>query len=174
MPVDLVERYEQTLAVMIDDDGFPRPPLLALHHDETVTMATMAVPAEQIFQLASDRFIGDLTVKEVIFGVDRFTKPGQGTKYRDVLTVFHWAGEYGEDGGFRFGVVNYRPGSNKIIEPIDWNNAFWNDIMRRIVMSNHERMISRLESIRARRPDLVEQVEQVVKNAGDKARGFKL
>lgn len=143
---DIVQQYEAILQTWVDENGFPRPPLLAQHHDNTISMATLAIPQETIYRTVMEKFMTDLTVKELIFGVDRYAKPGQGTKYKDVFTVFWWQGERLEQYGFRFGVVNYRPPPHTIVEPIDWNNTFWNDIMWKIVSSDHERMKRRIEA----------------------------
>jgi hypothetical protein len=159
---ELIKMFEDYLPIKINEEGFPAPPLLAQHHDGGITMAVMAVPGEQIFQYACQKFVGDLTVKEVIFCVDQFTKPNQGTKYADALIVFWWVGEYTEDYGFRFGVVNYCPPPNTVIEPIDWNNEYWTAKMREIVHHDHRRVSQIIDRIRAKDPALVETVMQFV------------
>lgn len=142
---DLVQHYERSLPIWIHEDGFSRPPLLALHHNGETTMASMMIPQGEIFRVVMAKFMTDLTVKEVIFGVDRYTQPGQGTKYRDVLTVFWWQGErLNEDFGWKFGVVNYRPPPRTRIEPIDWDNEFWNDVMLNIVQDYYHHVVRRI------------------------------
>jgi hypothetical protein len=167
---DLVKQFETGLHLWLREDGFPRPPLLAKHHDNMITMALMALPAPSIFQAAMRKFMTDLTVKEIIFGVDRYTKPGQGTKYADVLTIFWWQGGREGNHGFRFGVVNYRPPPHTIIEPIDWDNTFWNDIMAQIVADDLARIQQRVEAIRkAGGGDIVDAAVKLVCEAKEQA-----
>jgi hypothetical protein len=149
---DLIHQYEAMLPTFLDPDGFLRPPLLALHHNDTITMACMAIPQEMIFSTAMSQFLTDLTVKELVFGIDRYTQPGQGTKYNDVFTIFWWQGERTENMGFRFGVVNYRPLPHKIIEPIDWNNAFWNIMLKKNITDyyDRDRAKERIDAVRMR------------------------
>lgn len=90
---DLVQEYERSLPIWMHEDGFSGPPLLALHHNGDTSMATLMIPNGLIFRTVMTQVMTDLTIKEIIFGVDRYTKPGQGTKYKDVLTVFWWQGE---------------------------------------------------------------------------------
>lgn len=166
----LVERFENFLPIKIEKDGFPWPPLFALHHDDTVTLAVMTIPHEQIFSYAC-KMLSDLTIKELIFCVDQFTKPNQGTKYDDALIVFWWCGEYTENYGFRFGVVNYRPPPNTLIEPIDWNNVYWNEKMLEIVAQDYQRTERAIERIRKTNPDAVDRITQIVETIAKKQRG---
>lgn len=169
--VDLVKRFEEYLAITIGKDGFPNEPLFALHHDDTITMAVMAIPSEQIFKYAMQNFLTDLTIKELVFGIDQYTKPGQGTKYDDVLTVVSWVGERVGNFGFRIGVVNYRPPPNTVIEPIDWDNQYWNDVFGKIIEREHTRMMHAIDRIRKTDPDVVSKTELIVQVAAKRARG---
>jgi len=146
----LVEQYEQCLPIWLHADGFPASPLLVLHDDNSTSMGSMLIPQEAIFSTVMAKYMTDVTVKEIVFGVDRYTKPGQGTKYRDVLTVFSWHSErFNEIYGWRFGVVNYRPPPNAIIEPIDWNNPFWMRIMSNIVRHHYTIIMEKITEIEA-------------------------
>jgi hypothetical protein len=113
----------------------------------------------------------DLTVCEIIFGIDRYTRPEQGTKYADVLTVFWWNGEHTKNYGFRFGIVDYVPPPDTVIEPINWDNPFWNDIMLRIVGDTHHNMALKMERYRITNPEQVALVEKQVMAAAQRARG---
>ena len=141
---NLVAYYETLLPKFIDSEGFQYPPMLALKHNGELTMVLPMVGPEQIFDTANMALIANMEYKEVVFAVDRFTKPGQGTKYDDVLTVFWWYGPHEENYGFRFGVINYKKTEPVVIEPIDWNNVFWNDIMLKIVHEYCENTIKRV------------------------------
>lgn len=170
--MELVKIFEELLPTSIEENGFSHPPLVARHHDGTITIAIMAIPGSEILQTALDKFMCDLTVCEMIFGIDRYTQPDQGTKYADVLTVFWWAGERTENYGFRFGVVDYVPPPETVIEPIKWDNAFWNDIMLRIVYESHQKTMRTVERYRAANPEMAAQVEARVMTAAKSVRGF--
>lgn len=114
----------------------------------------------------------DLTIKELIFGVDRYTKPGQGTKFKDVVSVFWWQGErLNEHHGWRFGVVNYRPPPHTIIEPIDWHNTFWNGVCANIVEDYHRTMLRGIAELAAKPggKETVERLKQIVIEAREYA-----
>jgi hypothetical protein len=135
-PISLPKLYEELVKNHLTEEGIPHPWLIALHHDGTLTMAMLDIPNEQVFETVSMKFVADLTVKEVIFAIDCYTKPGQGTKYNDVLTVFWWRGEEtAEIMGWKFGVINYVPPPDLLVEPIDWDNEFWKGKMRAIVQA---------------------------------------
>jgi hypothetical protein len=169
---ELVRIFEELLPTIIDENGFSQPPLVARHHDGTISIASMALPGGEIFRTVLDRFMTDLTVSEMIFGIDRYTQPDQGTKYADVLTVFWWVGERTENFGFRFGVVDYVPPPEMIIEPINWDNAFWNDILFRIVSDSQQNIERQIERYRLMNPEQVAQVEAQVMAAAKSVRGF--
>jgi hypothetical protein len=58
--------------------------------------------------------------EEVIFGLDRFTKPDQGTEFDDVYTVLYWS----RFNPWCYGVIDYSPSQN-IKRPINWHNEHW-------------------------------------------------
>lgn len=67
--------------------------------------------------------------KELIFGIDRTTKHGQGTLFNDVYTCAHWqAGDDPFDGIWTIGIINYKPSTEyeeAEIHDYDWDNEFW-------------------------------------------------
>ena len=173
----LIQQYEKSLPVWIKADGFEWPPLLAQHHNGEIIMASMMIPGETIFEVVMKKFMVDLTIKEIIFGIDCYTMPRQGTKYEDVLSVYWWQGErVNEHYGWKFGVVNYRPPPRTRIEPIDWNNRFWNNVMLGVVEDYHRRMIQTIAD-KAAEPggeELIERLKQSVIEARERAqRGQK-
>ena len=175
---DLVQHYEKSLPIWIKKQGFPTQPMLALHHDGKMSMASLMIAQEDVFHAVITKFMIDLTIKELIFGIDRYTKPSQGTKYKDVLTVFWWQGERMNDHyGWEFGVVNYRPPPRTIIEPIDWHNAFWNHVCANIVEDHHRRMLRAIAEVAAKPggKEMIESCKQAVLEARERAqRGEKL
>ena len=69
-------------------------------------------------------------VVEMIFGVDRTTKPGQGTLYDDCLPFIYVNRSNGSTTKLKIGVINYdvkRIGTkiDPVDEKIDWDNPLW-------------------------------------------------
>jgi len=66
-----------------------------------------------------------------MLGLDRTTKPGQGTEFADVLTCVLWDAQKDEFTAkewrewLKIGVINYQ-NEPRIVRPIDWDNEYWN------------------------------------------------
>lgn len=88
-----------------------------------------------------------LGATEIMFGVDRTTKEGQGTEFKDVLTCGHWQC----DNGWRIAVLNYQY-EPRILRDFDWDNAFWSAAMLEEIQ-RYEKQIE----------DLAKQIEQVLR-----------
>jgi hypothetical protein len=145
---NLSAAYFAHLPQIITEEGFPNAPIWSLNHTGELTyIAVHGLSPEQIINVAHD-ILADLSCKEIVFAIDRFTKPGQGTKYDDVLTIYWWYGPHEAHAGWRFGVVNYKQGDPPIIEPIDWDNEFWNDIMWRGMKSRIDQVHKTIERLK--------------------------
>jgi len=130
---ELVAEFERYVARSIDEQGCFPYPCLSLAADGVLCFAAVAVSPE-----ASVRYFWDLITKgatEVIFGLDHYTKPGQGTEFADVVSVIHWKGILGPtfQSQRRIGVINYQH-SPRVVRPIDWNNRHWTVVMTRMAM----------------------------------------
>jgi hypothetical protein len=81
------------------------------------------------------------TTLELVYGLDRFVLPGQPAELTDIVTAAWWK----RGRGWKFGVIPYRPPPDKLVLPWDWNNRFWNDIMRSELFrcwSNREKILA--------------------------------
>lgn len=90
------------------------------------------VSPEQIWELVN-RHVGDPQVKEIIFGIDRWSKPGQGVDTSSLVTVYHYRRDVEpEDGAmpFRFGIIPYDENG---AWPVIWDHPFWSSVQRREV-----------------------------------------
>lgn len=123
MNVDLETDFARIVASAIDEKGICPMPGVAKRQDGSLVFA-MCTDPESAFRWFRET-ARDETVVEIILGIDRFTKPHQGTEFADVLTVTHWS--IGK--GLRFGVINYQH-KPRIVRPIDWNNHFWTSKLR--------------------------------------------
>lgn len=118
MDQSLADMFHHAVSIAIDADGvYP-------HQARRRTKAGI-----QVFALdLSHMQVMDLTIQrareseteELIFGLDRLTKPGQGTEFEDVLP----AAWFRKGVGWKVGVINYQP-DPLIVRPWDWHNVFW-------------------------------------------------
>ena len=130
--VDLVNDFEQMIKIVIDEKGVYPQQGIVLTFDDKLEINALALKPDQIFNWFWDN-VCNKSAKEVIFGLDRSTKEGQGTEFADVLTCCHWSEKFIESEGtwgsaFRIGVINYQ-NAPRIVRPMDWNNEFWKKTM---------------------------------------------
>ncbi len=118
IPID--EQFFEIVTLAIDEAGLHPAPGLARFPDGRSEFA-MIVEPETAYQWFW-RKIRKEEAREVIFGLDRYTEPNQGTEFADVITVVQWRAFPAS--GIRIGVINYKP-EPRIVRPIDWNNKFW-------------------------------------------------
>jgi hypothetical protein len=71
--------------------------------------------------------IADLGVREVIYGLDRWAKPGQSVDTASLVTVYWWRREHNGFFGWEFGVLPYDKDG---LRPLQWDNPFWKPLMR--------------------------------------------
>jgi hypothetical protein len=124
----LAHEFFDWLSKTIDEDGMTMP--YGLIKDSSGGLVVMAMDLEpaQVY-LAMFAKAAEAKATEAIFGLDRYTKPGQGTKYADVI-----AGHYFDGDQWHPFIIEYRP-TPRIVEPIDWNNEFWNQALSREMAS---------------------------------------
>lgn len=124
----LIEQFHAYVSNIIDSEGVYPAPGFALDGEGGLHIAAITDPS-----LAYEWFwnqISNELAAEVVFGLDRTTEAGQGTKFADVVTCVHWREGGFSDGkepwgtAFRIGVINYQH-EPRIVEPWDWENRFW-------------------------------------------------
>lgn len=115
----LVDRFFEYVANMIDETGvFPHPGM-ALQDDGALTIAAL-MDETSAYSWFWDQVRNR---NEVVMGMDRYTRPGQGTVFADVLTCCHWSPASKQT---RVGVINYQH-EPRIVRPWDWGNQFWSE-----------------------------------------------
>lgn len=134
--MNLVEEFERMVQVGIDEEGVYPHPGMFIDIDGKTNICALDLTPDQIYQWFWNQ-VSIENVREIIFGLDRTTKPGQGTEFDDVLTCVHWREDL-DDGPdpkwhrcWRVGVINYQyqPDGNTVVRPIDWDNTFWRQQM---------------------------------------------
>lgn len=128
MEKTLPEMFRDAIISAIAEHGVHPMPLLARHRDGRLSFASLAISPLSFFETAHERFIGDPTVEEVVFGYDRSAAPGQETRHSDVVTMLWWRRGHDRNHGWRWAVIDYDPRAG-VVEPTDWDNAFWNAVL---------------------------------------------
>ena len=116
---DLPTLYHQTIALCIDEEGV-MPHQCIVRHGDAVSMAALALPPGGVLSYVRRGFERG-GVDELIYGLGRFTRPGQGANLGDVVA----GGWYRRDRGWRIGIIEYQH-EPRIVLPWCWDNAFWN------------------------------------------------
>ena len=129
-----VEVFEQWCSTAVDEKGIYPFPMVAITKDGATEMSALALsPREAIEQFM--RKIVKREVKVIMLGLDRTTKPGQGTEFADVLTCALWEAQKDEFGPgewrdwIKVGVINYQ-NEPRVVRPIDWENAYWDKTIK--------------------------------------------
>lgn len=126
--LDLETQFFQSVECQLDAAGIYPFPGMSLSQDGQMEFA-MITDADLCF-----RWFWEQTTKpettEAIFGIDRTTRPGQGTEFGDVLTCIQWKRktEVDDSWEYRVGVINYQV-DPRIVRPWDWDNEFWRSRM---------------------------------------------
>lgn len=127
---DLPAQFHDYMAAIIDEDGVSLPHALVVDAKGGLVVMALDLTPDQTYRVV----LGEVAkgAREAIFALDRFTKPGQGTKYADVLAGHHFILADTESAieMFRPFVIEYRH-NPRVVEPIDWDNAFWNGVLKR-------------------------------------------
>ncbi len=134
---NLVEMFEHVISLSIDERGvYPQQGIVMNFKDE-LQINALALTPEEIHRW----FWGEVSAgaSEVIFGLDRTTKEGQGTEFSDVLTCCHWSEAFIDENvnwgqAFRIGVINYQ-NEPRIVRPMDWDNEFWKKQMTKEILA---------------------------------------
>lgn len=121
----LVETFYRMAETAIDRVGVYPQIAIAVIDGQTNVMS-LALDGYEVWRAVNRLFAPDRpAVQELVFGLDRSTKPGQGTEFADVLTLLHYDGKT-----WTPGVINYQD-QPRVVRPIDWDNPFWNAQLRK-------------------------------------------
>jgi len=117
------DQFHDLVAMSIDDKGVYPQQAMAVDGEGRLSVFSLALPAPQIYEWFGAQLLTGGHC-QIIFGVDRFTRPGQGTEFADVITCCHWRKEAADGLHFRIGVINYQH-QPRIVRPFDWDNEYW-------------------------------------------------
>jgi len=119
---EIIDTYLSMLKRTLGDSTEVRPaPAIAKREDGKMEMAALLGDnGNEVAKMAQKMFRASRPT-EFVWGIDRFSKPGQGVdeKYTSVFTVAHL-----KDGSWCIGAWGYTDADN-MADEIDWNNAHW-------------------------------------------------
>jgi len=138
--------YEGMISTAIDEEGvYPHQSLFREKCGKIDVVVIVGPPRDAINQFWNR--LG--SYEEVCFGLDMTTRPGQGTKYADALVFVHWQREADkklmDPSCFKVGVINYQHEPRKV-DPIDWDNEFWQEEFLKILATARPEFLVRVES----------------------------
>lgn len=126
----LVEMYHDLIKNSINDEGIFPFPALVRKSDDSISMLALAVPPQNAYQIIIQQYYNADDNSEIIYGLDRVTKPNQGTEFNDCFT-----GAWMVDGIWYPYVINYQI-DPLLVRPYDWANDFWVGIITRELSSS--------------------------------------
>ena len=131
MPLTVM--YHEWMAATVDEDGFEMPYGLVLDDDGQITVMALALTPDQAYQHMLKHWT-EHRPAEMIFAIDRYAKPGQGTTLRDLMAGWHFIKADPRPRPF---VVEYQF-DPRLVKPIEWDNLHWNAALTR-ELSGHLR-----------------------------------
>jgi hypothetical protein len=118
--IDLPQQFHTMISRLIDAKGVYPHQMLTLDANGKIALHALAVDTpHQAMTYIAAMYLRDRP-RELIYALDRFTKPGQGTTLRDCL-----AGGWLPPAGYQPFVIEYQH-EPRIVKPIAWENEFWN------------------------------------------------
>jgi hypothetical protein len=121
----LPELFRLLVAAAIDEDGVYPHQAVVRYADGRTECLALGLSGEMVCHFVVGKaYHADVT--EVIYGVGRFARTGQGTRFADVVAGAYFQREL----GWRPLVIEYQH-APRIIRPIDWANRHWVDLVRR-------------------------------------------
>lgn len=115
----LPEMFHFMVSSAIDAEGvYPYPAVVLDVAGEVSVMALDLRPPQVLRTIV--RAACAVTTAELIFGMDRFTKAGQGTEL-DNLFAGAW---YRKGLGWKVGIIEYRH-QPRLVKEWNWDNPFW-------------------------------------------------
>jgi hypothetical protein len=140
MTEPLIDHYYSFMAETWDE-GIPLGMLRKA--DGSIIMVALALEPEQAYEVVLAMVVRE-EATEAVFALDRFTKEGQGTKYDDVLAGHYFDRSLGKSPWVPF-IIEYRK-EPKHFEPLDYDNEFWNDTLRKELMGSMRNMVRKMVS----------------------------
>jgi hypothetical protein len=137
----LIEQYHDFMVATWDGDENDIPMGMLLKEDGSITMVALALEPEQAYETFVSMVVTE-NATDAVFTLDRFTKPGQGTKYADVLAGHVFDRSLGKSPWRPF-IIEYSK-DPKHFEPVDYDNLFWNDTLQKELAATLRHMVRQI------------------------------
>lgn len=138
MQSEFLEKYWRWMKDCQDEKGFPIGYGQILGADGKIDVLALAVPPDEaylhVLHAAAKMQNEEGEPEEIVFTLDRYAKPGQGTRYADLLAGHHFK----KGQGWRPFIIEYQWNPRRF-DPIDWGNTYWTSAL------NHEFVQSAME-----------------------------
>lgn len=120
---DLFKFYWDLTVLAIDENGvFPHNAIVINQEGTTELMALMVDSKDALKAIAN---VIRKNPKELIFGMDRTCREGQGTTLKDCVAGCHL-----KDGKFTPFIIEYQH-NPRIVKPMDYENQFWIETLKK-------------------------------------------
>lgn len=128
--IDLPSDYYDTIVRAIDENGVYPHNMLVLGRDDRLTVCVFDYQRPDQIMNYIMKVLVEENPKQLIYGMDRFCKPGQGTTLGDCV-----AGAFWNNNQWRPFVIEYQHEPRQV-KPLDWNNEFWKVAVRKELMEH--------------------------------------
>jgi hypothetical protein len=131
-PSSLLTSFLDSVENSVGEEGIRSMPFLHRSPNGRVVFAALVLDnGNQVFKVVVETLRSEHPT-EFVFGIDRYVTPDlrskQGIEFKDFVTVIWY-----HESQFYVGIINYRPASapeGVLVRPIDWNNRYWNALLR--------------------------------------------
>lgn len=122
--MNLTDTFFNHVSNCVDEKGVYPHVMMIIDKDDKLGVFTLAVdsPTQVMNQMV--KTLTKENPKELIYGLDRFSKPGQGTTLGDLVAGAYWNGE-----AWRSFIIEYQH-EPRVVKPLDWDNDHWNKALK--------------------------------------------
>lgn len=137
----LIDHYHTFMMETWDGDEDDVPMGMLRKPDGSLTMVALALSPDEAYQAFLQLVVTE-EATHAVFTLDRFAKPGQGTKYEDVLAGHYFDRSLGAKPWRPF-IIEYRK-DPRLFEPVDYDNEFWNEALIGEMNASLKAMVKRI------------------------------
>jgi hypothetical protein len=126
---DLLNQFYEWASGCIDEEGFGVAKALIRMADGGVAVAVLDLPPHQAYQHLLRVWTAE-EPPEIVFAIDRYAAPNQGTAMNDLVAGWHFT----RARPVPF-IIEYQH-APRIVGPIDYDNVWWNAALARELTSH--------------------------------------
>lgn len=114
---------------IIDEKGMEVSHGIAMTKDGGIEIVVMMCDPGRCYEWLLCTIASRQDIVEVMIGIDRYTKPGQGNEFADVIGGVHWRRVGQMKGIMRPFIIDYKFGPPKVVRDVSYRNSFWNQVL---------------------------------------------